>query len=338
MKMFSADSCQYKALQTNKQYNLEKKEKKSCHFFFILKKIYVYIDVFQKLQSHPKTAPSCTVTHTEPHRNLLKGVLCSQGFNLRQIEKYNTRLSPPPPLPPSTKKKITPLTHKTVVNLFGVDPGAPHRQSIPMSSTETGAGGSGFLYVVPRGPATYHSLSLGPASNNVAELRAVLAAIQMLTARPLSFSTLNFFTDSKYTINIADGIWQSKAHRKLVNELMAALAWPPSLGHCRRNVGQMALSPPSPHRKQSSNKYVQHVTTLPKERRPPPSNTLHSKYGHANPTASAPPSRPSSASAPPSNPNPTIHSHSEASPHHQGRRLLDVAALQEETQTERTND
>lgn len=77
---------------------------------------------------------------------------------------------------------------------------------------------------------------LGEATNNVAELTAILRAAQAL---PEGARVLKVFTDSSYSIGVLSKGWKAKANVALVAEVKAALAKLPAweLHHVRGHKG-----------------------------------------------------------------------------------------------------
>ena len=61
-----------------------------------------------------------------------------------------------------------------------------------------------------------HSEYLGPGTNNIAELTAVLRGLDMVsdTARPV-----RVYTDSKYSIGVLSMNWKAKANVDLIGEI-----------------------------------------------------------------------------------------------------------------------
>ena len=89
----------------------------------------------------------------------------------------------------------------------------------------SGAGVTGF-----RGglPLVSLSIPLGETTNNVAELQALLTALHDAHARLHSLhpppSSIFFFVDNRYAINVTLGRWKPKAYRPLIAQLQQALA------------------------------------------------------------------------------------------------------------------
>ena len=98
------------------------------------------------------------------------------------------------------------------------------------SSYASERAGSGYVICTPSNLALhYHSEFLGPTSNNVAELDAMTRSLHHFIAiiRQSSRQTprpITIFSDSRYALNIANGIWKAKAHLPLVRDLQSVLA------------------------------------------------------------------------------------------------------------------
>lgn len=81
-----------------------------------------------------------------------------------------------------------------------------------------GPAGAGFLI----DDSSYHSFSLGQATNNVAELSALHKAVTSLLDSPPSLPIV-FFIDNLFTINIAERKWIGRSNKKLIRQLLQAL-------------------------------------------------------------------------------------------------------------------
>lgn len=88
-----------------------------------------------------------------------------------------------------------------------------------------GAAGSGAHVQLPDGRAGEASLSLGRATNNVAELSAVGLALDLLEEAGVEAEApVALFTDSKYTNGVLCLGWKAKANRELILGLRERLA------------------------------------------------------------------------------------------------------------------
>lgn len=87
-----------------------------------------------------------------------------------------------------------------------------------------GPAGSGAVVEAPGGPRVERSLSLGRATNNVAELTAVRAALDILDESEVpADAEVAVFTDSKYTMGVLTQGWKAKANAALIADLRTRL-------------------------------------------------------------------------------------------------------------------
>jgi ribonuclease HI len=100
-------------------------------------------------------------------------------------------------------------------------------------SGNPGPAGSGVVLVAPDGKILEGFESLGTATNNVAELTAILRALEWI---PPSAAAIVVFTDSQYSIGVLQKGWKAKVNQELVartkqavNERRARLSYVP--GH-----------------------------------------------------------------------------------------------------------
>jgi ribonuclease HI len=87
-------------------------------------------------------------------------------------------------------------------------------------SGNPGPAGSGFVVVAPDGKMREAYEYLGEATNNVAELTAVLRALEMIPDSPLPAV---IHTDSKYTIGVLTQGWKAKKNPELVARVKGAI-------------------------------------------------------------------------------------------------------------------
>jgi ribonuclease HI len=120
---------------------------------------------------------------------------------------------------------------------------APRAQAVPAGAWQAftdgacsgnpGPAGSGIVLVAPDGKMHEGFDYLGEATNNVAELTAILRALEWL---PAEAGAIVIHTDSKYAIGVLTKNWKAKVNgeliaktRRLVQERRAQLAYVP--GH-----------------------------------------------------------------------------------------------------------
>ncbi len=83
-----------------------------------------------------------------------------------------------------------------------------------------GPAGSGWIVVSPEGKVEEGFAYLGEATNNIAELTAVLRAVKKIPHRV----PVVVHTDSQYSIGVLSKGWKAKANGELIKEIRAALA------------------------------------------------------------------------------------------------------------------
>lgn len=87
-----------------------------------------------------------------------------------------------------------------------------------------GPAGSGAVVLLPDGRRAEASLSLGPATNNVAELSAIGLALDLLDEAAIPpEAPVVIFTDSNYTNGVLTQGWKAKANQELVAGLRLRL-------------------------------------------------------------------------------------------------------------------
>jgi len=87
-------------------------------------------------------------------------------------------------------------------------------------SGNPGPAGAGVIVVMPNGKMHEGFAYLGEATNNVAELTAVLLAIEAL---PASVHGILVHTDSQYAIGVLQKNWKAKANQELVARIKKAV-------------------------------------------------------------------------------------------------------------------
>lgn len=87
-------------------------------------------------------------------------------------------------------------------------------------SGNPGPAGSGLIVVAPDGKVAEGYEYLGRATNNVAELTAVLRALEALAAVP---EAVVVHTDSKYAIGVLSKGWRPKANQELIARIKDAI-------------------------------------------------------------------------------------------------------------------
>jgi ribonuclease HI len=80
-------------------------------------------------------------------------------------------------------------------------------------SGNPGPAGSGVVIVAPDGKIREGFESLGQATNNVAELTAILRALEWI---PVSVASIVVYTDSQYSIGVLQKGWKAKVNQELV--------------------------------------------------------------------------------------------------------------------------
>lgn len=83
-------------------------------------------------------------------------------------------------------------------------------------SGNPGPAGAGFVVIVPGGKMHEGFEYLGEATNNIAELTAVLRAVE---AMPPNATGITVHTDSQYSIGVLQKGWKAKANQALVAKI-----------------------------------------------------------------------------------------------------------------------
>ena len=95
----------------------------------------------------------------------------------------------------------------------GAPPGAWVAYTDGACSGNPGPAGSGVVLVSPEGKTYEGFESLGEATNNVAELTAILRAVEWI---PASAGPIFVHTDSQYAIGVLQKGWKAKVNQELV--------------------------------------------------------------------------------------------------------------------------
>lgn len=85
-----------------------------------------------------------------------------------------------------------------------------------------GPAGAGFVIVMDDHEFK-GSVFLGPATNNIAELKAVEAVLLFLKERGLEQEHIEINTDSQYAIGMFSKNWKAKLNTQLVNDIRVLL-------------------------------------------------------------------------------------------------------------------
>ncbi|MGA2447782.1 MAG: ribonuclease H [Polyangiaceae bacterium] len=101
------------------------------------------------------------------------------------------------------------------------EPGAWRAYTDGACSGNPGPAGSGVVLVSPDGKIREGFESLGQATNNVAELTAILRALEWI---PDSAVAIVVYTDSQYAIGVLQKGWKAKANQDLVATAKRAVA------------------------------------------------------------------------------------------------------------------
>jgi ribonuclease HI len=88
-------------------------------------------------------------------------------------------------------------------------------------SGNPGPAGSGMVVIAPDGKIHEGYEYLGPATNNVAEITAILRGVEAI---PRAARTVAIHTDSKYAIGVLTLGWKAKANQTLIRQTREALA------------------------------------------------------------------------------------------------------------------
>ena len=75
--------------------------------------------------------------------------------------------------------------------------------------------------VITKDDEEVHSICeyIGEGTNNIAELKAVLIALQWLRNKELAWESNSIFTDSSYVVGLLTKNWKPKKNKELVREL-----------------------------------------------------------------------------------------------------------------------
>lgn len=87
-------------------------------------------------------------------------------------------------------------------------------------SGNPGPAGAGFVVIAPGGSPREGFESLGLATNNVAEITAILRAVEAIPADVVAV----IHTDSKYAIGVLSMGWKAKANQELIARTRAKLS------------------------------------------------------------------------------------------------------------------
>lgn len=101
------------------------------------------------------------------------------------------------------------------------EPGAWLAYTDGACSGNPGPAGSGVVLVSPDGKIREGFESLGQATNNVAELTAILRALEWI---PVSAKAIVVYTDSQYAIGVLQKGWKAKVNQDLVATAKRAVA------------------------------------------------------------------------------------------------------------------
>jgi ribonuclease HI len=88
-------------------------------------------------------------------------------------------------------------------------------------SGNPGPAGSGVTIIAPDGKIFDGYYNLGTSTNNVAELTAILRAVEAI---PADAPRIVVYTDSKYAIGVLTLGWKAKANQELIAQTKRALA------------------------------------------------------------------------------------------------------------------
>jgi ribonuclease HI len=136
-----------------------------------------------------------------PGAGILADHVCAPAEPAGATPKDRTRAGPPPAVPAERDA--------WVAYTDGACSGNP------------GPAGSGVVLVSPEGKIREGFDSLGQATNNVAELTAILRALEWI---PASASAIVVYTDSQYAIGVLQKGWKAKANQELVVATKRAVA------------------------------------------------------------------------------------------------------------------
>ncbi|WP_394823984.1 ribonuclease HI [Pendulispora albinea] len=88
-------------------------------------------------------------------------------------------------------------------------------------SGNPGPAGAGIVLITPDGKTTESSEWLGEATNNIAELTAILRALEAI---PKNATDAVIHTDSQYAIGVLTKGWRPKANQQLIADIKRELA------------------------------------------------------------------------------------------------------------------
>lgn len=109
---------------------------------------------------------------------------------------------------------------KAAENLGPVPDGAWTVYADGACSGNPGPAGLGIVLVAPDGKSVEGFEYLGTATNNIAELTAILRAAELVPAAALAY----VHTDSQYSIGVLSKGWKAKANQELVANVKRALS------------------------------------------------------------------------------------------------------------------
>ncbi|MBK7826512.1 RNase H family protein [Nannocystis sp.] len=112
----------------------------------------------------------------------------------------------------------------------------PHRRGL---GSNPGPAGIGVFFERPDGEILEHSEFIGEGTNNIAELTAILRALEMLKPEELGTHVL-IYTDSAWSLGVLVGGWKAKANLGLIT----------AIGAHGGHAGRRAAQGPRPRRPQ----------------------------------------------------------------------------------------
>lgn len=120
---------------------------------------------------------------------------------------------------PSKEEKKAEKKEKAAANIAPVPKDAWTVYADGACSGNPGPAGLGIVLVAPGGKVAEGFEYLGTATNNIAELTAILRAAQYLP----SSATAVLHTDSQYSIGVLTKGWKAKANKELIADVKNAL-------------------------------------------------------------------------------------------------------------------
>jgi ribonuclease HI len=84
-----------------------------------------------------------------------------------------------------------------------------------------GLAGLGYIIIFPDGSRIKKGEPLGTATNNIAELSAILRVLQLIDNKSLP---LDIYTDSAYAIGVLTKNWKAKANQNLILQIKSLLS------------------------------------------------------------------------------------------------------------------